>query len=60
MAYATLFAALAATILLTGCGDTRAQRALTGAAGGAVFGQVVDERPVEGAVLGGAIGALRP
>jgi hypothetical protein len=60
MAYATLFAALAATILLTACGDTRAQRALTGAAGGAVIGQVVDERPVEGAVLGGAIGALRP
>ena len=59
MRYATLAAALAATVLLAACGDTRAQRVVTGAAGGAVIGEVVDDRPVEGAVAGGVLGALR-
>ncbi len=55
----TLAAAIAATVTLAACGDTRTQRVATGAAGGAVIGHVVDDRPVEGAVVGGVLGALR-
>jgi hypothetical protein len=59
MQYVTLAAAMLATTLLVACGDNRTQRVLTGAAGGAVAGEVIAERPVEGAVAGGVIGALR-
>ena len=50
---------LAATLLLAGCGETRTQRVLTGAAGGAIAGELIDDRPVEGAVAGGLLGAIR-
>ncbi len=46
-------------LLLAGCGETRTQRVLTGAAGGAVAGQVVADEPLAGAAIGGVAGALR-
>ena len=55
----TLAAALVAALLIAACGETRTQRVITGAAGGAVLGQVIDDRPVEGAVAGGVLGAIR-
>jgi len=51
----TLFALLA----LAACGETRGQRIVTGAAGGAVAGEIIDEKPLEGAAIGGLIGAVR-
>lgn len=54
-----ILAAVSATLVLAACGETRTQRVATGAVGGAVVGQVVDDRPVEGAVVGGLIGAVR-
>jgi len=44
--------------ILAGCGYTREDRMLSGAAIGAVGGAVLDNNPVEGAVIGGAGGAL--
>lgn len=58
MRYAILIAAFATASALTACGDTRAQRVVTGAAGGAVAGEVIADRPIEGAVAGGVIGGL--
>ncbi len=52
-------AAIAACLLLAACGNTTGQRVVTGAAGGAIAGEVIADRPVEGAVAGGVIGALR-
>jgi osmotically inducible lipoprotein OsmB len=46
-------------LLLAACGETRGQRVVTGAAGGAIAGEVIADEPVAGAVLGGAAGALR-
>jgi len=57
---ARLGAALAALLLVAGCGESKSTRVLTGAAGGAVAGQVIADEPVAGAVIGGAAGALRP
>ena len=57
---APLTAALAALLLLAACGESRSTRVITGAAGGAVAGQVIADEPVAGAVIGGAAGALRP
>ena len=52
---------LAATLLLTACGNSTSDRALSGAgigAGvGAVGGALVGGNPVAGAVVGGAVGA---
>lgn len=53
--FATLFAAL----LLAGCGETRSTRVITGAAGGAIAGEVLADEPVAGAVAGGVLGAVR-
>jgi osmotically inducible lipoprotein OsmB len=48
---------LAALPLLAACGETRGQRAITGAAIGGVAGAAVDE-PLLGAGAGAATGAL--
>ena len=56
----TLGAALAALLVVAGCGESKSTRVITGAAGGAVAGQVIADEPVAGAVIGGAAGALRP
>jgi hypothetical protein len=48
-----------ALLLLAACGETRTTRVLTGAAGGAVAGEVIADEPVAGAVAGGVIGAVR-
>ena len=47
-----------AGMLLAGCGETRGQRVVTGAAGGALAGEVIADEPLAGAVIGGGIGAL--
>jgi len=57
------FAAVAATLaalFLAGCGESKSTRVITGAAGGAVAGQVIADAPVAGAVVGGVAGAARP
>lgn len=51
--------AACAALLLAGCGSTRKERVVTGAAGGALAGQVVAGEPLAGAAIGGGIGALR-
>ena len=43
--------------LLAACGETRSTRILTGAAGGAVAGEVIADEPLAGAAAGGLIGA---
>lgn len=57
---ATAAASLAALLLVAACGESKSTRVLTGAAGGAVAGQVIADEPVAGAVIGGTAGALRP
>jgi hypothetical protein len=52
-------AALASALLLAACGESRSTRVITGAAGGAVVGEVVADEPVVGAVAGGLVGAAR-
>jgi osmotically inducible lipoprotein OsmB len=59
MSKLALGAAVLTTLLLAACGDTRTSRVVTGAAGGAVAGEVIADKPVEGAVAGGLIGAVR-
>lgn len=54
-----LLAALGAGLLLAACGETRSQRVITGAAGGALAGEVIADEPVAGAVAGGVLGAVR-
>jgi len=54
-----LIAAVGATLALAACGETRSTRVITGAAGGAVAGEVLADEPVAGAVAGGLIGAVR-
>jgi osmotically inducible lipoprotein OsmB len=59
--YARLtLAGLASLLLFGACGDTRLQRTVTGAAGGAVAGEVIADEPLAGAGVGAAAGALRP
>jgi hypothetical protein len=45
--------------LLAACGETRGQRVVTGAAGGALAGEVLADEPLAGAAAGGLIGAVR-
>ena len=40
-------------MLLAACGETRGQRVVTGAAGGALAGEVIADEPLAGAVIGG-------
>jgi hypothetical protein len=51
--------ALFAMLLLAACGETRTTRVITGAAGGAVAGEVIADEPLAGAAAGGIIGAVR-
>ena len=53
-------AAVASLALLAACGETRTTRVITGAAGGAVAGEVLADEPLIGAGVGAAAGALRP
>jgi hypothetical protein len=46
-------------IVLAACGETRTQRVITGAAGGAVAGEVLADEPLVGAGIGAAAGAIR-
>ncbi|MGP3696676.1 hypothetical protein [Rhodobacter sp. NSM] len=55
-----LLPALVASIAIAACGETRTQRAATGALGGAVAGEVLADDPVTGAVVGGVGGAVLP
>jgi osmotically inducible lipoprotein OsmB len=52
--------AAGAGLMVAACGETRSTRVLTGAAGGAVAGEVIADEPVAGAVAGGVLGAVRP
>ena len=47
-------------VVLAACGETRTQRVVTGAAGGAVAGELIADEPLVGAGIGGVAGALRP
>ena len=49
--------ALATAILLSACGNTQGDRALSGGAIGAGTGAILSGNPVAGAVVGGAVGA---
>lgn len=51
--------AAGAGLVVAACGETRSTRVITGAAGGAVAGEVLADEPVAGAVAGGLIGAVR-
>ena len=53
-------AAGAGARLLAACGESRTTRVITGAAGGAVAGEVIADEPVAGAVVGGVVGARPP
>jgi osmotically inducible lipoprotein OsmB len=55
-----LVVAVASAMLLAACGESRGTRVVTGAAGGAVAGEVLADDPVAGAVAGGVLGAVRP
>ena len=46
-------------LVLAACGETRSQRVITGAAGGAVAGEVLADEPLVGAGIGAAAGAIR-
>lgn len=48
----------ALALLLAACGDTTAERAATGAIGGAVAGEIIAGEPLAGAAIGGLGGAL--
>jgi hypothetical protein len=48
-----------AALGLAACGETTGQRVVTGAAGGAIAGQVIADEPLAGAAIGGTVGALR-
>ncbi|MFC7704979.1 hypothetical protein ACFQXB_12305 [Plastorhodobacter daqingensis] len=51
---------LAVLLLVAACGETRTQRAATGALGGAAAGQIIAGEPLAGAAIGGVGGALIP
>lgn len=59
--FATASAVLMTTLVLSACGETKGDRALSGAAlgagGGAVIGALTVGAPVQGAAIGGALGA---
>jgi hypothetical protein len=55
-----VWVAVGASLLLAACGESRSTRVITGAAGGAVAGEVLADEPVAGAVAGGVLGAVRP
>lgn len=55
-----LIPGLVLMLAVAACGDTRTQRAATGALGGAVVGEVISDDPVTGAVIGGVGGAVLP
>jgi osmotically inducible lipoprotein OsmB len=59
--FANIVGALALTAMLSACGSSTSDRALSGAgigaAGGAAAGAVTGGNPVTGAILGGAAGA---
>ncbi|MFN4193398.1 MAG: hypothetical protein ACK4GM_11065 [Tabrizicola sp.] len=55
---ATASGLLAATLALSGCLTTDAERGLAGAAGGAVIADVTGGNVVTGAVVGGAAGVF--
>jgi hypothetical protein len=57
MRIGTLGTALAAMLALAGCGDTRPERAATGAVGGAIVGTALGG-PIVGTAAGGTVGAL--
>ncbi|MFQ8430607.1 hypothetical protein [Amaricoccus sp. W119] len=59
MAKFGMVAVFGAALLLAACGETRTQRVVTGAAGGALAGQVIADEPLIGAAVGGGIGAVR-
>ncbi len=59
MRIAAVVTSLLAVSLLAACGETRTQRVVTGAAAGAVAGEVIADEPVVGAIVGGGIGAIR-
>lgn len=48
----------ALALLLAACGNTRTERAATGALGGAVAGEIIAGEPLAGAAIGGLGGAL--
>jgi hypothetical protein len=50
---------LVSALVLAACGETRGQRVVTGAAGGAVAGEVIADSPIAGAIIGGGLGAAR-
>jgi hypothetical protein len=54
-----VLAAVAALLMVSACGETRTTRVITGAAGGAVAGEVIADEPLAGAAVGGIIGAAR-
>ena len=49
---------VAGSLVLVACGETRTQRAATGALGGAIAGEVISGDPLTGAVIGGVGGAV--
>lgn len=51
--------AVLGVLALAGCGSTRTEKVVTGAAGGALAGQVIAGEPLAGAAVGGVIGATR-
>ncbi|PRY94577.1 hypothetical protein BCF33_0169 [Hasllibacter halocynthiae] len=54
----TVLAAALCAPLLAACGTNDTERALTGAAGGALAAEVLDENLLTGAAVGGLIGAV--
>ena len=54
----TIIAGALCALGLTACGTTDSERALTGAAAGALVAGAADENLVTGAALGGLVGAL--
>jgi len=51
--------AFLAMLGLAACGNTRTERVVTGAAGGAAAGAAIAEDPLTGAAAGGLVGAVR-
>jgi hypothetical protein len=60
MRIAVVVTSLLAVSLLAACGETRTQRVVTGAAAGAVAGEVIADEPVVGGLIGAGVGAIRP
>lgn len=58
MRHSPLLLALVAATALSGCLQTDQERALAGAAGGAIIADALDTSAITGAALGAAAGAL--